>query len=103
MARRIPDTDDFYIYRRSAVDLTEADRPTDITYTPDPLPQPNRRATHLLIHGLSDDWQISLGELQPSEIAGNPNHPIWMCLCGCPLGGTVTVTPPFKHESSQNG
>lgn len=110
MQRRIPMTDSFFVYRRSRVALTGRDKPTGITYTPDPLPQagyiggpPERRATHLIINGLSNDWQISLSLLHPSEITGNPNHPIWICMCACPLGGVVMVSHPEKYENLRNG
>lgn len=111
MQHRIPMTNSFFAYRRSRVALTEHDSPSGITYTPDPLPQARyiggpaeHKATHLIINGLSNDWQISPPPiLHPSEIAGNPNHPIWICMCSCPLGGVVTVNPPEKYESLWNG
>lgn len=110
MQRRVPISADwtFFVYRRSDVELTEADSPTGITYIPDPPPKgtyiggpPPVQPTHLIINGLSEDWQISYRQLHPSEVSGNPNHAIWECLCSCPLGGTVTTSLPQRYESPQ--
>ena len=108
MQQRIPIIDadwTFYAYRRCDVELTKDDRPTGMTYRPDPEPQgggiqgPQVIPTHLIINGLSKDWEISPWQLDPSEVEGNPNHAVWECLCACPLGGTVVTTAPLKYES----
>lgn len=94
----IPMSKEFFVYRRSDVELTEDDRPTGLTYRPYPNPQPKIigvqpevRATHLIIRGLSNDCQISHRRLHPSEVDGNPNHAVWECMCNCPIAmGKVT-------------
>ena len=95
----------FYAYRRSDVELTKDDRPKGMTYRPDPLPQggwiggpPKVVPTHMIIKGLSEDWQISPWRLDPSKVEGNPNHAVWECLCRY-LRGTVITTAPLKYES----
>ena len=109
MQQRIPifDADwTFYAYRRSDVELTEDDRPTGMTYRPDPEPRgggiqgPQVIPTHLIINGLSKDWEISPRQLDPSEVEGNPNHAVWECLCSCPTGGTVTTSAPYMLSSN---
>ena len=97
----------FYAYRRSDVELAEDDRPKGMTYRPDPEPQggwiggpPKVVPTHLIIKGLSEDWQISPWQLDPSEVEGNPNHAVWECRCSCPLGGTVTTSTPYMLSSN---
>ena len=103
MERRIPDpmNNTFYVYRRSNVELTEHDKPTGITYRPD---GPSEiRATHLIICGLSDEWEIGLAPPHRANVPGNPNNPIWFCVC-CPLlGGIVAVGNPTKYINPPNG
>ena len=81
----------FYMYRRSDVPLGSGNKPAEVTHTPDMTD-----STYLIINGLGDDWQVSPWEPHPSEVKGNPNHPIWVCVCRCNYGGMISTGPLYQ-------
>ena len=107
MELKIPMTDTFYMYRESNVEPTEHDRPTGITYRPDPLPSggyfggpPEVKSTHLVINGLSDEWQICLTWQNLVRVAEEINTSLWVCSGSVLLGGTIAVSEVKKHGTT---
>ena len=103
---KIPRINGFWVYRISKVDLAEEDRPTGMTYTPDPLPQarylggpPEVKATHLKIHGLNPEWKICRTLEDLYEIYKQNSDSLWYCGCApAGGGGTIAVSIPTKYE-----